>query len=248
MRNTDEESFAKTTIRSDNFSSDDDHEQRTSHEKSSRPESGVISQTNPIMLSRDNTSTNTNTNTNTSNSLDNKDDQTRGVGAGAASSLDQRNSAEKDLHSDGSYNNSDYNNSGYNSAGNDESLTVVENIVINNSGNVNIVNEGMTISTKNKKNLRRNSSLQALIQEVNQNTKAIDEKLFPEVHVEPYDHALCSDCSFVYSMANDCSMHLGTIQHLSQESTIRLQRLLELREKIKHRAEVLESIDWGGDT
>lgn len=240
LRHTDEESFAKTTVRSDNFSSDDDHDQKSGQEKS-RPESGVVVQTNPIMLSRENASTNA-ANNSTSSTVE-KDEQSQGAPP-SRDQADQRNSAEKEPQSDGSYTNSGY-NSGDNSAGNEESLTVVENIVINNSGNVNIVNDGKTIATKNKKYLRRNSSLQALIQEVNQNTNAIDEKLFPEVYIEPYDHALCSDCSFVYSMANDCSMHLGTIQHLSQESTIRLQRLLELREKIKHRAEVLESIDWG---
>jgi hypothetical protein len=95
---------------------------------------------------------------------------------------------------------------------------------------------------------RRRKSIEELVAEVNtQNEKGkIDDSLFAAISIPPYDHALCSDCSCVYNIANDCSMHLAAIQHHAQESTLRLQKLLELREKMRKREQVLESIDWGG--
>jgi hypothetical protein len=97
---------------------------------------------------------------------------------------------------------------------------------------------------------RRASTLEDLVAEANKNkvsSVSVENSLFTDLVLEPYDHKNCSDCSFVFGMANDCSMHLAAIQHTAQETTLRLQRLLELRERMKKRGTVLESLDWGGE-
>lgn len=62
---------------------------------------------------------------------------------------------------------------------------------------------------------------------------------------EPFDHAHCSDCALTCLMANDCAMNLAAAQHLAQEGTGRLQKLIEMRERARERAAELDSMDWG---
>ena len=65
--------------------------------------------------------------------------------------------------------------------------------------------------------------------------------------IEPYNHVHCSDCSCVYSMANECLMHLAASQHQAQECMLRLNKLiLDIKERLKEDADKLESLDWGG--
>ena len=98
-----------------------------------------------------------------------------------------------------------------------------------------------------KRKQRRGSTLEELVAEANKkSTKPIDDSFLNNVVIEAYNHCQCSDCSVVPSISNDCSMHLAAIQHQAQESTIRLQKLLELRERVRRRGEVLEGYDWGG--
>lgn len=46
-------------------------------------------------------------------------------------------------------------------------------------------------------------------------------------------------------MANECAMNLAAAQHLASASTKRLQRLFALKEKIREKAGVLDTMDWG---
>lgn len=65
--------------------------------------------------------------------------------------------------------------------------------------------------------------------------------------ISPYDHVHCSDCSCVYSMANECLMHLAASQHQAQECMLRLNKLvMDIKERLKEDADKLESLDWGG--
>lgn len=67
------------------------------------------------------------------------------------------------------------------------------------------------------------------------------------VEIEPYNHSHCSDCTCVYSMANECLMHLAASQHQSQECASRIRRLVgEFKERVKVDAERLDALDWGG--
>lgn len=61
----------------------------------------------------------------------------------------------------------------------------------------------------------------------------------------PFNHAHCSDCSLTCEMANDCAMNLAAAQHLASESTSRLQKLFQIREKMREKAVELDSLDWG---
>lgn len=70
------------------------------------------------------------------------------------------------------------------------------------------------------------------------------EQLIAEEETD-YDHRNCQDCALVFSMGNDCLMHLAASQHIAQESAKRLMKLYELREKVKDNAATLESQDWG---
>jgi hypothetical protein len=58
--------------------------------------------------------------------------------------------------------------------------------------------------------------------------------------VSTFDHSQCSDCSLVYTMANDCAMHLAAAQYFAQEGSLRLQRLLKLRQTIQDNIQLLE--------
>lgn len=78
-----------------------------------------------------------------------------------------------------------------------------------------------------------------------------DDNSFPTSNIDelieeipPYDHSHCADCAFVNTMANDCSMHLAALHHFAQESTIKLQKLIMKREKIKEKAHDLEESNW----
>ncbi len=62
-----------------------------------------------------------------------------------------------------------------------------------------------------------------------------------------YDHSNCQDCALVFSMGNDCLMHLAASQHIAQESARRLMKLYELRERVRDNANTLETYDWGED-
>lgn len=67
------------------------------------------------------------------------------------------------------------------------------------------------------------------------------------VEIEPYNHSHCSDCTCVYSMANECLMHLAASQHQSQECVSRIRRLeSEFKERVREDAERLDALDWGG--
>jgi hypothetical protein len=67
------------------------------------------------------------------------------------------------------------------------------------------------------------------------------------VEIEPYNHIHCNDCTCVYSMANECLMHLAASQHQSQEAASRMHKLMfEFKERIREDAERLEALDWGG--
>lgn len=66
--------------------------------------------------------------------------------------------------------------------------------------------------------------------------------------IDAYNHTHCSDCSCVYSMANECLMHLAASQHQAQECTLRLNKLVQdIKERLKEDADKLEALDWGGD-
>ncbi len=86
-----------------------------------------------------------------------------------------------------------------------------------------------------------------------QNSSEQDEEFIKQhlgelyAHIEPYNHAHCSDCTCVYSMANECLMHLAASQHQSQECSVRLNKLVQdFKERVKEDADRLEALDWGG--
>ena len=86
-----------------------------------------------------------------------------------------------------------------------------------------------------------------------QNSSEQDEEFIKQhlgelyAHIEPYNHAHCSDCTCVYSMANECLMHLAASQHQSQECSMRLNKLVQdFKERVKEDADRLEALDWGG--
>jgi hypothetical protein len=62
------------------------------------------------------------------------------------------------------------------------------------------------------------------------------EELFAAAQ-EPFDHVHCSRCALTCLMANDCAMNLAATQHLAQEGTSRLQKLIEMREKSARKGE-----------
>lgn len=64
---------------------------------------------------------------------------------------------------------------------------------------------------------------------------------------EFFDHNNCSDCSCVYTMANECVMNLATSQHVAEESTKRLQKIMEFKENNKALCSALNKIDWGNN-
>jgi hypothetical protein len=64
--------------------------------------------------------------------------------------------------------------------------------------------------------------------------------------VSTFDHSQCSDCSLVYTMANDCAMHLAASQHFAQEGSLRLQRLLRLRQTMHEKVQQLEEGEVNG--
>jgi hypothetical protein len=70
-----------------------------------------------------------------------------------------------------------------------------------------------------------------------------DEDTLPPV--EFYDHANCDDCLFVQSLGTDCAMHIASVQHFAEESTMRLQSLFSMRERLRDKATRLEAFDWG---
>lgn len=70
------------------------------------------------------------------------------------------------------------------------------------------------------------------------------EELFAAAQ-KPFDHVHCSRCALTCLMANDCAMNLAAAQHLAQEGTSRLQKLIEMREKAREKAKELDSMDWG---
>lgn len=56
-----------------------------------------------------------------------------------------------------------------------------------------------------------------------------------------YDHAHCYDCSLVFSMANECCMRLVAAEMRAKDSTRRIMRLMNYRDKMRADAELLEA-------
>lgn len=57
--------------------------------------------------------------------------------------------------------------------------------------------------------------------------------------IPKFDHSRCSDCSYGYSITCDCSNHLSALQKQALEANMRLQSLVEMREKMAEASEEL---------
>lgn len=68
-----------------------------------------------------------------------------------------------------------------------------------------------------------------------------------EVPKESFDHNSCADCSCVFEMANECSMRLAATKMRAKESTERLIKLQNYRDRMKADADLLEHHGWDGD-
>eukprot|EP01038_Epipyxis_sp_PR26KG_P010107 gene10107-13583_t len=70
------------------------------------------------------------------------------------------------------------------------------------------------------------------------------EDIDPNVGVLKFDHDRCSDCSYGYSITCDCTNHLAALQKQAVEANMRLQALVEMRERM---TEVSDEISYASN-
>lgn len=108
--------------------------------------------------------------------------------------------------------------------------------------------EGQSVEQENP--IKRAGSSQSQDDSINaesdkHGSRQLPTEILAQAAREPFNHAHCSDCSLTCEMANDCAMNLAAAQHLASESTSRLQKLFQIREKMREKAVELDSLDWG---